>query len=81
MSCITPLTRKAMSCLYSQKTKLEEHIVSDLFGYSGPNVKRRMGHSIIEGPGFKCKMGLTGLHDSLASVFSFFIVKLSRVYL
>ena len=28
-----------------------------------------------------CKMGLTGLHDSLARVLAFFIVWLSRVYL
>ena len=32
-SCKTPLTRKALSCLYFRKTKSEEHIVSDLFGY------------------------------------------------
>ena len=35
-SCKTPLTRKALSCLYFRKTKSEEHIVSDLFGYTGP---------------------------------------------
>ena len=28
--------RKALSCLYSRKTKSEEHIVCDLFGYTGP---------------------------------------------
>ena len=34
----TPPTRKALSCLYFWKTKSEEHIVSDLFGYTaGPN--------------------------------------------
>ena len=39
-SCKTPLTRKALSCLYFRKTKPEEHIVSDLFGYTGrPNCK------------------------------------------
>ena len=41
-SCKTPLTRKALSCLYFRKTKSEEHIVSDLFGYAGPTAKRRM---------------------------------------
>ena len=29
-SCKTPLTRKALSCLYFRKTKSEKHIVSDL---------------------------------------------------
>ena len=42
VSCKTPLTRKALSCLYFQKTKSEEHIVGDLFGYTGPTAKRRM---------------------------------------
>ena len=41
-SCKTPLTRKALSCLYFRKTKSEELIVSDLFGYTGPTAKRRM---------------------------------------
>ena len=30
MGCKTPLTRKALSCLYFQKMKSEELIVSDL---------------------------------------------------
>ena len=38
----TPLTRKALCCLYFRKTKSEEHIVSDLCGYTGPTAKRRM---------------------------------------
>ena len=38
----TPLARKALSCLYFRKTKSEEHIVSDLLGYTGPTAKRRM---------------------------------------
>ena len=41
-SCKTPLTRKALRCLYFRKTKSEEHIVGDLFGYTGPTGKRRM---------------------------------------
>ena len=40
--CKTPLTRKALSCLYFWKTKSEELIVSDLFRNTGPAVKRRM---------------------------------------
>ena len=32
-SCKTPLTRKALSYLYFRKTKSEEHIESNLFGY------------------------------------------------
>ena len=40
-SCKTPLTQKALSCLYFRKTKSEEHIVGDLFGYTGPTAKRR----------------------------------------
>ena len=41
-SCKIPLTWKVLSCLSFRKTKSEEHIVSDLFGYTGPTVKRRM---------------------------------------
>ena len=41
-SCKTLHTRKALFCFYFRKTKSEEHIVSDLFGYSGPSAKRRM---------------------------------------
>ena len=41
-SCKTPLTRKALSCLYFRKTKSEQHIVSDLLGNTGPTAKRRM---------------------------------------
>ena len=40
--CKTPLTRKALSCLYFRKTKSEEHIVGDLLGYTDPTAKRRM---------------------------------------
>ena len=32
-SCKTPLTQKALSYLYFRKTKSEEHIDSNLFGY------------------------------------------------
>ena len=39
MSCKTPLTRKTLSCLYFRKMKSEEHIVSDLFGFTGPTAK------------------------------------------
>ena len=39
-SCKTPLTRKALSCMYFRKTKSEEPIVSDLFGYTGQTAKR-----------------------------------------
>ena len=42
VSCKTPLTRKALSCLYFRKMKSEEHIVSNLLGYTGPTAKRRM---------------------------------------
>ena len=42
VSCKTPLTRKALSRLYFRKTKPEEHIVSNLFGYTSPTAKRRM---------------------------------------
>ena len=38
----TPPTRKALSCLYFWKTKSEEHIVRDLFEYTGPTAKLRM---------------------------------------
>ena len=41
-NCKTPLTRKALCCLYFRKTKSEEHIVGDLFGYTGPTGKWRM---------------------------------------
>ena len=41
-SCKTPLTLKALSCLYLRKTKSEEHIVDDSFEYTGPTTKRRM---------------------------------------
>ena len=41
-SCKTPLTRKALSCLSFRKTKSEENIVCDLFGYTGPTAKRRL---------------------------------------
>ena len=41
-SCKTALTQKAMSCFYLRKTKSEQHIVSDLFGYTGPTAKRQM---------------------------------------
>ena len=41
-SCKTPLTRKALCCLYFRKTKSEEHPVGDLFGYTGPTAKRWM---------------------------------------
>ena len=41
-SCKTPLTQKVLSCLYFGKTKSDEHIVRDLFGYTGPTAKRRM---------------------------------------
>ena len=41
-SCKTPLTRKALSCLYFRKTKSEEHTVCDLFEYTSPSAKRRM---------------------------------------
>ena len=41
-SCKTSLTRKPLFCLYFWKTKSEELIVSDLFGYTGPTAKRRM---------------------------------------
>ena len=35
-SCKTPLTWKALSCLYFRKAKSEEHIVGDLFIYTSP---------------------------------------------
>ena len=38
-SCKTSLTWKALSCLYFRKTKSEEHIVSDLFGYTCPELQ------------------------------------------
>ena len=41
-SCKTPLTQKALSCLFFRNTKSEEHFVSDLFGYTGPTAKRPM---------------------------------------
>ena len=41
-SCKTPLTRKALPCLYFQKTRSEAHIVSNLFMYTGPTAKRRI---------------------------------------
>ena len=41
-SCKTPLAQKALVCLYFAKTKSEEHIVGDLFGYTGPTAERRM---------------------------------------
>ena len=41
-SCQTPLTWKALSCLYFGKWKSKEHIASDLFGYTAPTAKRRM---------------------------------------
>ena len=41
-SCKTPLTQNALSCLFFGKTKSEDHIVSDLFGYTGPTAKRPM---------------------------------------
>ena len=42
-SCkITPLTWKALPCLYFRKTKSEEHIVGDLFGYTSKAAKSRI---------------------------------------
>ena len=41
-SCKTPLTQNVLSCLFFRKTKSAEHVVSDLFGYTGPTAKRRM---------------------------------------
>ena len=41
-SCKRPLTRKVLSNLCFRKMKAEEHIVSDLVGYTCPTVKRRM---------------------------------------
>ena len=40
-SCKTPLTRKALYCLYFRKTKSEEHTVCDLLEYTGQTAKRR----------------------------------------
>ena len=43
-SCKTPFTctQKELSCLYFQKTKSEERIVNDLFGYTSPTAMRQM---------------------------------------
>ena len=38
----TPLARKGLSYLYFRKTKSEEYIVCDLFGYTSPTAKRWM---------------------------------------
>ena len=57
ISCKTPLTRKALSCLYFRKTKSEEHIVCDLFGYTGPTAKRWMTVGVhVMFPPFRTKL-------------------------
>ena len=60
-SCKTPLTRKALSCLYFRKTKSEEHIVSDLFGYTGPTA------SVLIVPPFRTKFLSTAFKQSRSS--------------
>ena len=45
--CKSPLTEKALSNLNFQKMKWEEHIVSYLFGYTGPIAKWRLCPSYV----------------------------------
>ena len=56
----TPLIqgRKALSCLYFRKAKSEQHIVSDVFRYTGPTAKQQM--SLCEVPSIQSKVSIDG---------------------